>query len=588
MKKAKYDFLEPSESVIMEGKANMQQGLGVNKGGSLILTDRRLVFKAHAFNFGSKLDEIPFSQIASSGKTLSIFVPTPNMIKVGTKDGNEYKFVVVRKQKDEWINKISEQIQSYNAGGKAKDTRSISSAPSVKSMASTTDKNCYLGVNGKKLGPLSEKDILDYYNQGKVTEDTKFIRTGMKEWITLSKAGILPEIPDIPDLPDSDELPELPDEFPSQKTKKRKSKKAIAFGLLISIILIGAGFAVPIIFSSNSNSVRPTPTPRPRRTTEQAVTWIEYENPEFDFVFSYPSDWELNERRQADVFEVVVAPRGGGAIFTVVVEDEDPWLMDYNDDEILEYVLSSLGFSFNEVDLYDFEIRRDVGSYYEQVWFSVGLVMDQGDFLLEYEGTNEDGYYHTILSVNLEQYDSYIKQIWDSFGYYYDEDDYTTDSYSTSDSDWLLYENPELDFVFSYPSDWELVENRGAESFAVVIMPRDANAWFTVSVVGEDPMLLDYGNQEIVWIVLHTVADIFGDYIFEAEHQSFDVERSADDYYEVVWFRLGLNTTLGDAQLEFEGVNVDGFLYSAYSLTLEQYDSIIDQIWESYGHYYSR
>ena len=46
--KVNYDFLYPGEKIVMEGPANKQQILGVNKGGHLILTDRRIVFLAHA------------------------------------------------------------------------------------------------------------------------------------------------------------------------------------------------------------------------------------------------------------------------------------------------------------------------------------------------------------------------------------------------------------------------------------------------------------------------------------------------------------------------------------------------------------
>jgi hypothetical protein len=113
--KVNYDFLYPGEKIVMEGPANKQQILGVNKGGHLILTDRRIVFLAHALNLGSKFDEIPFSTVALSGNTFNIFCPTPNMIKVVTRDGKKHQFVVSGKQKGQWTEKISEAIKLYKA-----------------------------------------------------------------------------------------------------------------------------------------------------------------------------------------------------------------------------------------------------------------------------------------------------------------------------------------------------------------------------------------------------------------------------------------------------------------------------------------
>lgn len=97
----------------MKGGVNKQQFLGMNKGGNLILTDRRLVFLAHSINFGSKFDEILFDDIAFSGNTLNIFLPVPHMIKVVTKDGKSHEFVVFMKQKQQWKEKISEAVKEY-------------------------------------------------------------------------------------------------------------------------------------------------------------------------------------------------------------------------------------------------------------------------------------------------------------------------------------------------------------------------------------------------------------------------------------------------------------------------------------------
>ncbi len=109
---AKVDFLQEGESIIMEGNANMKQALGITKGGKLYLTNQRLVFKAGKLNFGSKLDEIPLGDIAMTGNKLDIFLPTPNMIKVSTKGGKTYQFIVTGKQKAEWKEKIENLVNS--------------------------------------------------------------------------------------------------------------------------------------------------------------------------------------------------------------------------------------------------------------------------------------------------------------------------------------------------------------------------------------------------------------------------------------------------------------------------------------------
>jgi len=60
----------------------------------------------------------------------------------------------------------------------------------------TVEMNCYLCVNGYKVGPLSEKEILRLYTQEKITKETKFMRAGMMEWITLSQSDISLEMQD--------------------------------------------------------------------------------------------------------------------------------------------------------------------------------------------------------------------------------------------------------------------------------------------------------------------------------------------------------------------------------------------------------
>ncbi|MBQ9078951.1 MAG: hypothetical protein IJY29_05205 [Ruminococcus sp.] len=94
-----YKFLNANEQVLMEGKANKTVLLGVNKGGTLILTNQRLIFKTA---LSSKLDEIPLGSILNSADSFNVLIPSGNMIKVCTKDGKTHQFLVVAKQKEDW------------------------------------------------------------------------------------------------------------------------------------------------------------------------------------------------------------------------------------------------------------------------------------------------------------------------------------------------------------------------------------------------------------------------------------------------------------------------------------------------------
>jgi hypothetical protein len=147
--------------------------------------------------------------------------------------------------------------------------------------------------------------------------------------------------------------------------------------------------------------------------------WNEYESAEYDFVFMYPSDWELVEERIARTFIVAVAPRGGGAVFLVAVGREDPYLLEYTDDEFLYYMLEDMGEPFSSATVRNLEIGRYEDYYFEQVWLSADLLTTQGDFWFELDATNEDGYLYISYSLALEDYEMIIDLIWDSYDYYY-------------------------------------------------------------------------------------------------------------------------------------------------------------------------
>jgi hypothetical protein len=80
------------EQLLADVPANLFRGIeGV--GGRLRITNRRVVFEAHAFNIQTAPAEIPLEQIAEVRKRLT-WKLIPNGLLIRTKDGPEYKFVV--------------------------------------------------------------------------------------------------------------------------------------------------------------------------------------------------------------------------------------------------------------------------------------------------------------------------------------------------------------------------------------------------------------------------------------------------------------------------------------------------------------
>lgn len=151
-----YNFLSNNEEIIKEGKANMQLSiknvnLGLNKGGTLILTNARLIFIANGFNLGNKYDEINLSEIVTSGKGfnagIGIGVPIP-VIKVTTRDGKTRQFVVARKEKDDWEQKIAQ------TAAKSKHNTSETIVSQSSNSNSTVCKSCgYSSAKSFKFCP---------------------------------------------------------------------------------------------------------------------------------------------------------------------------------------------------------------------------------------------------------------------------------------------------------------------------------------------------------------------------------------------------------------------------------------------------
>lgn len=102
--------LLPGEQLLMQGPANKWQTFG-SKGGKLYLTNQRIVFKAHALNFGSKFDAYHLTDIQVQGNTLHIFTSSnagfSANITFYTRLGEKLSFVVTNKQRDAWIQGIT-------------------------------------------------------------------------------------------------------------------------------------------------------------------------------------------------------------------------------------------------------------------------------------------------------------------------------------------------------------------------------------------------------------------------------------------------------------------------------------------------
>ena len=172
------DWLSQGESIIYEGKANMQynvKGINIphNKGGCLILTNKNLVFQAHAFNLGSKLDKIPLENIANVDKGFNPLVPTPNMIKVETRLGEKYEFVVVGRDKEKWLEIIPKVVSEF----KSRQSNTIN-----EQRASDNEFKClqcgYIGQNAFRFCPICGIEFVEK------SEDT------IEEKISCPKCGV--------------------------------------------------------------------------------------------------------------------------------------------------------------------------------------------------------------------------------------------------------------------------------------------------------------------------------------------------------------------------------------------------------------
>lgn len=99
--------LMQGEEIIKEGKANHSVGI-TNVGGTLYLTNIRIVFETNALNWMQKHNfSLLLKDISSFGKRNTLFI-IPNSIFIKSKEGKEDKFVVFGR--DKWLKDIGERV----------------------------------------------------------------------------------------------------------------------------------------------------------------------------------------------------------------------------------------------------------------------------------------------------------------------------------------------------------------------------------------------------------------------------------------------------------------------------------------------
>jgi hypothetical protein len=101
--------LMTNEKIIKSGPANFQKGIE-QVGGKIYLTNDRLVFESHKLNVQTGTSQIKLEKISSVKKSWTKFlgfIPlAPNSIKINTKEGEKFRFVLYGRKK--WISAINE------------------------------------------------------------------------------------------------------------------------------------------------------------------------------------------------------------------------------------------------------------------------------------------------------------------------------------------------------------------------------------------------------------------------------------------------------------------------------------------------
>lgn len=94
------------ETLIKEGAANLKNKME-GAGGWLYLTDQKLVFRPHSFNFNNQPTEIPLDEISEALPSHSLGI-VPNGLKIVLRDQTVKKFVVENRK--DWCAQINRLI----------------------------------------------------------------------------------------------------------------------------------------------------------------------------------------------------------------------------------------------------------------------------------------------------------------------------------------------------------------------------------------------------------------------------------------------------------------------------------------------
>jgi len=107
-----YNFLNVNESVIMESNATSMNPISpyMNKGGKLILTNKRLLFKKSGL-LGAKIEEFHLCNFVLIENKYSV-ANLNNYLKLTSSNGTTCRFILKKNIMDDWYNGIAHVVNN--------------------------------------------------------------------------------------------------------------------------------------------------------------------------------------------------------------------------------------------------------------------------------------------------------------------------------------------------------------------------------------------------------------------------------------------------------------------------------------------